>query len=65
MKQARGKEEPIGEPPEDEATNRPPASQGVTESPTLEAAPPEQEAPKPRRKRQKNSAPSKNETPSK
>ena len=78
------------EPPEDKATNRPPASQGrpesghpgdevakshpvedeaskqgVTESPTPEAAPPEQEAPKPRRKRQKNSAPSKNETPSK
>ena len=50
---------------EDKATNRPPASQGVAESPTPEAAPPEQEAPKPRRKRQKNSAPSKNETPSK
>lgn len=90
MKQTRGKKEPIGVPPEDKATNRPPASQGVTESghpgddvakshpveddapkqgvtesPTPEAAPPEQEAPKPRRKRQKNSAPSKNETPSK
>ena len=65
MKQARGKKEPIGVPPEDKATNRPPASQGVAESPTPEAAPPEQEAPKPRRKRQKNSAPSKNETPSK
>ena len=65
MKQARGKKEPIGVPPEDEATNRPPASQGDAESPTPEAAPPEQEAPKPRRKRQKNSAPSKNETPSK
>lgn len=77
-------------PPEDKATNRPPASQGrpesghpgdevakshpvegeslkqgVTESPTPEAAPPKQEAPKPRRKRQKKSAPSKNETPSK
>lgn len=46
--------------PEDEASK-----QGVIESPTPEAAPPEQEAPKPRRKRQKNSAPSKNETPSK
>ena len=65
MKQARGKKEPIGVPPEDKATNRPPASQGVAESPTPEAAPPKQEAPKPRRKRQKNSAPSKNETPSK
>lgn len=41
------------EPPEDKATNRPPASQGDAESPTPEAAPPEQEAPKPRRKRQK------------
>ena len=65
MKQTRGKKEPIGVPPEDEATNRPPASQGVAESPTPEAAPPEQEAPKPRKKRQKKSAPSKNETPSK
>ena len=32
MKQTRGKKEPIGVPPEDKATNRPPASQGRPES---------------------------------
>ena len=36
MKQMRDKKEPIGEPPEDKATNRPPASQGVSESVTPE-----------------------------
>lgn len=84
------KEKVIDAPPEDKATNRPPASQGVTESvtpedgvakhhpvedespkqgvaesPTPEAVPPGQEAPKPRRKRQKKSAPHKDEAPDK
>ena len=70
MKQTRGKKEPIGVPPEDEVAKSHSVEdeapkQGVIESPTPEVAPPEQEAPKPRRKRQKKSAPSKNETPSK